>query len=171
MRYSSVSNRPKQRSRPPKYPMRWSITTLFSWCDHRLNFGTVVSFDSLTRMTDDADVLVQVLERALGVAGIIRHRCFVLFEENDVNPHSSFGCSEQHLVESALFVLFDWPAQVEFWGNPPTADEDLILCRFEVCIEVTVVSFCVDECLCVVLCSNWTEGIIWIRLHIRRLRK
>ena len=122
-------------------------------------------------MSDDSDVLVQILERALSVAGIVGHRCFVLFEEDDMNLHSSFGRSKQHLVQSTLLVLFNRSAEVEFWRDPPTTNKDLILSRFEVCIEISVVSFSVYECFRMVLCSNWAEGVVRIRLYIRRLRK
>lgn len=84
------------------------------------------------RVPEDLDVLVELLQRVLGVLRVARESLGDLLVHDHPDLDSSLCCRLEHVVQAVLVVLRRRPAQVQLWGQPPVQDEDglLSLCKF-----------------------------------------
>lgn len=79
------------------------------------------------RMPEDLDVLVELLQRVLGVLRVAGQGLGDLLVHDDPDLNASLCCGLEHVVQAVLVVLRRGPAQEQLWGQPPVQDKDGLL--------------------------------------------
>lgn len=79
------------------------------------------------RMPENLDVLMELLQRVLGVLRVAGQGLGDLLVHDDPDLNSSLCCGLEHVVQAVLVVLRRGPAQEQLWGQPPVQDKDGLL--------------------------------------------